>query len=83
MEFQVWQHTDRSTLKTEVADTDDFIEQLCNLLQKLKPHDFISKMQTSYMTELKNGLQENQFVIQCDFAENYAFVVQNAAQSFH
>lgn len=61
VEFQVWQHTDRSTLKTEVSDTEDFIEQLCNLLQKLKPHDFISKMQTSYVTELKNGLQENQF----------------------
>lgn len=83
IEFQVWQHTDRNTLKTEIADSDEFIEQLCRLLFKLKPHDFISKLQSSYVNELKNNLLDNQFLIQCDFAENYAFVVQNAAQSFH
>lgn len=83
IEFQVWQHTDRSTLKTEIAEIDEFIEELCRLLFKLKPHDFISKLQSSYVNELKKNLPDNQFLVQCDFAENYAFVVQNAAQSFH
>ncbi|KYM96890.1 hypothetical protein ALC62_12427 [Cyphomyrmex costatus] len=83
IEFQVWQHTDRSTLKTEIVDNEEFIEQLCRLLFKLKPHDFISKMQSSYVNELKTTLLDNEFIVQCDFAENYAFVIQNAAQSFH
>ncbi|KAJ8675721.1 hypothetical protein QAD02_011507 [Eretmocerus hayati] len=33
--------------------------------------------------ELKINLQPGQFIVCFDFAENYAFVVQNSAQSFH
>lgn len=35
------------------------------------------------MKQAKNELSEGEFIVQCDFAENYAFVVQNAAQAFH
>uniref|UniRef100_A0ABD2WEB3 Uncharacterized protein n=1 Tax=Trichogramma kaykai TaxID=54128 RepID=A0ABD2WEB3_9HYME len=32
---------------------------------------------------LKENLTDGQFLVSCDFAENYAFVVQNSAQSFY
>lgn len=35
------------------------------------------------MKSLKNNLTEGQVTVQVDFAENYAFLVQNAAPGFH
>ena len=36
-----------------------------------------------WYARVKDTLKEGEFLILCDFPENYAFVVQNAAQSFH
>ena len=52
-------------------------------LLKLKTHDFFAWKQFIFTDELKKNLQEGEFVICCDFAENYAFVIQNSTQSFH
>jgi len=81
--YQVWQQTDRSTLHTEVAEADDFVEQLCSHLMLLKPHSYVAKKQSSFYNHLKENLLNGEILITCDFAENYAFVAQNAAQSFH
>lgn len=83
VQFQVWQQTDRSMLKTEVANGDDFIQELCDRMVNLKSHDYYAKQQSAFMKQAKNELSEGEFIVQCDFAENYAFVVQNAAQAFH
>ena len=50
---------------------------------KLKPNSFTAKQQSYFFKNLKDTLKEGEFLILCDFAENYAFIVQNAAQSFH
>ena len=83
VEFQTWQQTDRSTLRTEITDAEDFAEQICERLLELKPHSFTAKQQSYFFKDLKDTLKEGEFLILCDFAENYAFVVQNAAQSFN
>ena len=83
MTYQVWQQTDRNTLKIEVADNDDFLEELCNKLQNLKHHAFYSKQQALFLKHLKISSKEGKFLILLDFAENDAFVIENAAQSFH
>lgn len=62
---------------------EDFVEGLCERLSKLKCHSFIAKQQSTFLKNLKDSLKIGEFIVLCDFAENYAFVAQNAAQSFH
>lgn len=83
IEYQIWQQTDRSTLRTEISDADDFVDIFCECLLKLKSHSFIAKEQSSFCKYVKNNIKDDEFLVLCDFAENYAFVAQNAAQSFH
>ncbi|XP_043462733.1 uncharacterized protein LOC122498838 isoform X1 [Leptopilina heterotoma] len=81
--FQHWQNTDRTTLVTEVANVDDFVDRLCEKIVDLKTHDFYAKSQTLFPKNLKSNLNEGDFLIMSDFAENYAYVIQNATQAAH
>ena len=63
--------------------TDDFVDDLCDKLANLLRHDFIAKQQSNYQTDVKDNLQIGEFLVLLDFAENYAFVLQDAAQGFH
>ena len=60
-------------------DTDEFLDDFCKRLLKLKTHHFVSKMQSSIFENLKENLLAGEFLIYFNFAENYAFVVQNSA----
>lgn len=81
--FSTWQSTDRCTLKKECLSVDDYIDELCNGAEKLLPHHFISKNQEEYIMNRRNNLREDEVLFHLDFSENYAYVVQNAAQAFH
>jgi len=48
IKYQVWQQTDRSTLRTEVSESEVFVEELCNRILALKPHSFIAKEQSVF-----------------------------------
>ena len=43
VEFQTWQQTDRSTLRTEITDAEDFADKIFGRLLKLKLHSFTAK----------------------------------------
>lgn len=62
---------------------DEFADDLCKQLEKLKTHDFISKQQSRFVKDLKETLLPDEFMMSCDFAENYALVAQNSTPSFH
>lgn len=81
--FSKWQSTDRCTLRQECLPTEDFVEELCEKLKQLISHDFISKGQSKFISNKKVNLQEDEVLLQCDFAENYSYVLQDAAQGFH
>ena len=83
VQYKQWVSTDRSTLETIVKKTDDFVDDLCDKLANLLRHDFIAKQQSNYQTDVKDSLQIGEFLVLLDFAENYAFVLQDAAQGFH
>lgn len=83
IKFQMWQTTDRSTLQTQIVSTLSFIDIFFPLLHKLKTHSFISKQQSSYFQTARESLDKGEFLISLDFSENYAFIAQDAAQSFH
>ena len=53
------------------------------MLYKLTEHYLITKNQNLYLKGLKASLKPNECIIILDFAENFSFVVQDAAQAFH
>lgn len=79
----MWTETDRATRKIEVLPAKEFVETLCENLAKLKPHDFIAKQQSAFLRHKKETIQQGEFIVMCDFAENYSFIAQNAIQKFH
>jgi hypothetical protein len=83
IKYSLWCTTDRATMQTKTSSREDFLIELGSILEKLKPHNFIGEKQTAYFHELKNSLKDGEFLVLCDFSENYAFLVQNAAQAFH
>jgi hypothetical protein len=59
------------------------MQELSEKLMNLKTHHFIAKEQSNYLEKIKATLKDGEVLVQCDFSENYAFVVQDAAQAFH
>lgn len=82
--FNQWVSTDRCDLETFQKTLDDFLDYFIVKLKKLIPHFFISSQQSKFIKEKKNNLlQNNELLVQCDFSENYSFVLQNEAQGYH
>ncbi len=63
--------------------SDEFVETLCEKLEKLQSHSFIATQQSQFYEECKASLKPDEVVVSADFSENYAFVLQDAAQGFH
>ena len=81
--YTQWDHSDRSTLSKMVSDIPTFIEKLTNSLEDLKPHSFISKSQSKYLSELKENLDGSSVIFLGDFSENFSLVVKDEVQSFN
>ena len=56
---------------------------MCNRLKLLIPHNFIAKAQSEFLSNKKENLCEDEVLLFSDFSENFAYVVQDAAQAFH
>lgn len=83
IEFNEWVSIDRSTIQTQILAVDEFIQTFLERLQNLMKHDFIAKIQMAFYQQLKENLIDGEFLIIGDFSENYSFIVQDSAQSFH
>ena len=83
IEYQSWFQTDRCTIASKTVNVHEFMDILGKKLMKLKTHDFFAKKQSLIVNNVKSNLQEGEFLVCCDFADNYAFVIQNSTQSFH
>lgn len=81
--YKQWISKPQTSLETFVEESYEFIEDFCGKVKVLLPHAFISKNQGNFMKSLKKSLQEGEFLVICNFAENYAFVIQDAAPGFH
>ena len=58
------------------------MEHFCKKLDTLRRHDFIAKEQSHFCTERKESLQDGEVLVIGDFAENYSFVLEDAAQGY-
>lgn len=83
IEYESWLQTDRCTIASKSVSIYEYMDILGDKLMKFKTHDFLARKQFIFTNELKKNLKKGEFMICCDFAENYAFVVQNSTQSFH
>jgi hypothetical protein len=83
IEYKKWVTVDKSSLLTVRADPDDFLEELVDSIYDLLAHHFTAKSQSQFLKEKKASLQPGEIIILMDFAENFSFIVQDAAQSFH
>ena len=81
--FKQWTSVDRSSLETITMSADEFTELFSEKLEALCPHSFIATQQSRFFSECKSSLKPGEIVVSADFSENYAFVLQDAAQGFH
>ena len=81
--FNQWVHVDRSNLVTQQLTVEEFIDELVKKVDALTTHDYIAKHQSAHLRQLKDNLPNDVAIIILDFSENYAFVIQDASQSFY
>lgn len=81
--YKQWLSTDRTTLQTISQSTEEFIDTFHAGLQTLKKHDFIAKEQSNFCSDRKGSLKAGDILAIANFAENYSFILQDAAQGFH
>lgn len=81
--FQQRLTTDRCNLETIIKPVDEFVSYFVDKMDKLVTHDIICKEQSSFLNNKKDSFKQNEIIVLCDFAENYSFIIQNAAQGYH
>ena len=81
--YQQWDSTDRTQMTTLISPLTDFIETLLTAIDGLTTHSYTAKQQNAYYKQRKENLETNTILIQCDFAENFQFVIQDEVQSYH
>ncbi|XP_066585899.1 uncharacterized protein [Prorops nasuta] len=81
--YKIWISKPRTSLESFVKYSSDFVDDFCENIIHLLPHNYIAKEQAKYLRTLKESLEENEYIVICDFAENYVFVIQSAASGFH
>lgn len=81
--YKQWTTTDRCMMETFTKNSDEFIDEFVENLLKLKTHTFIANRQKETYSEFKEDLTEGEVLINCDFAENYSFILQDEVQSYH
>ena len=61
----------------------EFVPLAIDNLEKLTTHSYIARQQSSYLRKLKENIAPNTAILLLDFAENFAFTVQDEIQSYH
>ena len=83
LRYSKWVSVDRCTLQEVVEPVDDFLASFSSAIVLLTRHHYVSKKQSEAFKVAKESLKEDEVLLVGDFAENYSFVVQNAAQGHH
>ena len=81
--YKQWVSVDRSTLESICHSSDDFVKSFFEKLNLLLSHSFIATQQAVFYKDYKSCLKSEEVLVTVDFAENYAFVLQDAAQGSH
>lgn len=71
----------RGDLSNCTQSNKDFLTDLSKELPQLLEHDYIAKSQAEFLDQTKENVQEGEFVVCLDFAENFSFVIQDSVQA--
>lgn len=83
IEFSQWVSTDRTQMVKCSSAVDDFVNNLTEQIEKLIPHSYIAKSQSSFLKNMKEHLTVDTVVVLMDFSENYSLTIQDEAQGYH
>ena len=81
--YKQWVSVDRTELIFQSLSISEYINLSITKLESLVPHHYIAHSQSLYLKLRKEAMEENSALILLDFAENYAFHVQDEAQGYH
>ena len=81
--YKQWIAVDCSSLERVSQHSNDFVESFCEKLEALCSYSFIASQQCKFFNENKSSLKLGEIIVFADFSENFAFVLQDAAQGFH
>lgn len=83
IEYNQWVQVDRCKFEKLIKPADEFVEELFEQLEALSCHDYTAKQQSTFFKQTKASLKEGEILIVGDYAQNYAFVLQDSVQGFH
>ena len=78
--YKQWVFTDSVDLKSHVPRLENFISLLVKKIEKLIPHSYISKSQSTHLKKRKEELSNHEALILMGFSKNFFFVLQDEAQ---
>ena len=82
--FSTWETTDGSYLLTKELHVNNFIDLLVTSIKNLCKHHFISQKQAEHFEYVKTNLIDNeQCLVNLDFAQNFTYAIQNEVQSHY
>ncbi|KAI9560602.1 hypothetical protein GHT06_011551 [Daphnia sinensis] len=81
--YKQWTHTDDNKLENILCDSDDFIERVVSVVQKLTTHHLIARNQSAFFVQSKEKTDRESCVLVSDFSENYSFIIQNSVQGYY
>ena len=65
-----------------VTSLEEFVDDLCEKIDKLTSHSYTTKTQAAHLKHLKN-LPDDTALLILDFTENYQYIIQDEVQSYH
>lgn len=83
IEYNQWVQVDRCKFEKFIKPADQFVEELFEQLEALSSHDYTAKQQSTFFKQTKASLKEGEILTVGDYAQNYAFVLQDSVQGFH
>ena len=83
IEYKQQVSTDKTQLVTIKESAVDFTDNLANKIVSLTCHHFTAVRECLPKIFEREYRQEEECIFLGDFAENYSFIVQDAAQGFH
>lgn len=78
-----WVTKPKTTLEKRSVTVKEFVKCFCEAGRVFLNHYFIANKQGAYYKLLKKNIKDDEILVTCDFAENYAFVIQNSITGFH
>ena len=66
-----------------VTSLEEFVDDLCEKIDKLTSHSYTTKTQAAHLQHLKENVPDDNALLILDFAENYQYIIQGEVQSYH